>query len=91
MSFNGTTARDFPMRIGNAFVRRQTSVDRSNNAPTIRTPAQLYYTGKYELVDAKDYPSAFKETQRVISVHDTFEEAKLFADMINKQRHIEGT
>jgi hypothetical protein len=24
-------------------------------------------------------------------VHDTFEEAKLFADMINKQRHIEGT
>jgi len=78
-------------RIGNAFVRRQTTVDKSKHNPKFRSPAQLYYTGKYELVDAKDYPSAFKETQKVISVHDTFEEAKLFADMINKQRHIEGT
>ena len=78
-------------RIGNAFVRRQTTVDRYKQHPKFGSPAQLYYTGKYELVDAKDYPSAFRETQRVISVHDTFEEAKLFADMINKQRHIEGT
>jgi hypothetical protein len=78
-------------RIGNAFVRRQTTVKLSEHHPKFGSPAQLYYTGKYELVDAKDYPSAFRETQRVISVHDTFEEAKLFADMINKQRHIEGT
>ena len=81
-------------RIGNAFVRRQTTVDKNKHDPkftNVPMPAQLYYTGKYELVDAKDYPSAFRETQRVISVHDTFEEAKLFADMINKQRHIEGT
>jgi len=78
-------------KIGNAFVRRQTTVDRHKHHPKFGSPAQLYYTGKYELVDAKDYPSAFRETQRVISVHDTFEEAKLFADMINKQRHIEGT
>jgi hypothetical protein len=78
-------------RIGNAFVRRQTTVDRYKHHPKFGSPAQLYYTGKYELVDAKDYPSAFRETQRVISVHDTFEEAKLFADMINKQRHLERT
>jgi hypothetical protein len=79
-------------RIGNAFVRRQTTVDRSKHDPRFtNVPFQLYYTGKYELVDAKDYRSAFVETQKVISVHDTFEEAKLFADMINKQRHIEGT
>jgi hypothetical protein len=82
-------------KIGNAFVRRQTTVDRNKHDPKFKIantmPAQLYYTGKYELVDAKDYPSAFRETQRVISVHDTFEEAKLFADMINKQRHLEGT
>jgi hypothetical protein len=78
-------------RIGNAFVRRQTTVDRNKHNPKFGIPAQLYYTGKYELVDAKDYRSAFVETQKVISVHDTFEEAKLFADMINKQRHLEGT
>jgi len=82
-------------KIGNAFVRRQTTVKLSEHDPKFKIvntmPAQLYYTGKYELVDAKDYPSAFRETQEVISVHDTFEEAKLFADMINKQRHIEGT
>jgi hypothetical protein len=80
-------------RIGNAFVRRQTTVDRYKHDPKFKIPetAQLYYTGKYELVDAKDYKSAFLDSQRVISVHDTFEEAKLFADMINKQRHIEGT
>jgi len=82
-------------KIGNAFVRRQTTVKLSEHDPKFKIvntmPAQLYYTGKYELVDAKDYPSAFRETQEVISVHDTFEEAKLFADMINKQRHLEGT
>lgn len=82
-------------RIGNAFVRRQTTVDRHKHDPKFKIvntmPSQLYYTGKYELVDAKDYKSAFLDTQRVISVHDTFEEAKLFADMINKQRHLEGT
>jgi hypothetical protein len=82
----------FSKRIGNAFVRRQTTVDKNKHDPKFKVVvAQLYYTGKYELVDAKDYPSAFTETQKVISVHDTFEEAKLFADMINKQRHLEGT
>jgi hypothetical protein len=84
----------FSKRIGNAFVRRQTTVDKSKHDPKfkiVNTMSQLYYTGKYELVDAKDYPSAFTETQEVISVHDTFEEAKLFADMINKQRHLERT
>lgn len=76
-----------------AFVRRQTthnieSADKILLA--LRTPGQLYYTGKYELVDVGDYNALQGSNYEAISVHDTFEEAKMFADMINKQRDIEG-
>jgi ribosomal protein L31 len=75
-----------------AFVRRQTTsnTDKADKILlALRTDGQPYYTGKYELVDSADFISAFGK-QVVISVHDTFEEAKMFADMINKQREIDG-
>jgi hypothetical protein len=58
---------------------------------SLRTPGQLYYTGKYELVDVGDFNATRGSNVEAISIHDTFEEAKMFADMINKQREIEGT
>jgi hypothetical protein len=77
-----------------AFVRRQTTHN-SEQADKIllslRTPGQPYYTGKYELVDVGDFNATRGSNVEAISVHDTFEEAKMFADMINKQREIEGT
>jgi len=76
-----------------AFVRRQTTHN-SEQADKVllalRTAGQPYYTGKYELVDSVDFISAWGTKQVVISVHDTFEEAKMFADLINKQRQIDG-
>ena len=77
-----------------AFVRRQTTHN-TDKADKIllalhKTGQPPYYTGKYELVDSVDFISMPKVTQPVISVHDTFEEAKMFADLINKQREIDG-
>jgi hypothetical protein len=79
--------------MGYAFVRRQTTHDYANADKillALRTEGQPYYTGKYELVDSVDFISMPTVTQPVISVHDTFEEAKMFADLINKQRSIDG-
>jgi len=76
-----------------AFVRRQTthnSVRADKILLSLRTPGQLYYTGKYELVDVGDFNATRGSNVEAISIHDTFEEAKMFADMINKQREIEG-
>lgn len=56
----------------------------------LRTAGQPYYTGKYELVDVGDYNALRGSNYKAISVHDTFEEAKMFADLINKQRQIDG-
>ncbi len=76
-----------------AFVRRQTThdlVQADKILLALRTAGQPYYTGKYELVDVGDYTALRGSNYEAISVHDTFEEAKMFADMINKQREIEG-
>ena len=76
-----------------AFVRRQTthnSVQADEILLALRTAGQPYYTGKYELVDVGDFNATRGTNCEVISIHDTFMEAKMFADLINKQREIDG-